>query len=124
MCLNSLFYSSITFKPFSSNKYNMQWVVIRPAFIVLFQFPSMFFRTVLLFFFWSISRSFSFRMLFFSAVVLFFFIHFCSFFVVVAVVVQRFSTVFSLQCFFFSSFCFFGCGLFSKLFLKPFTFTF
>lgn len=46
MCLNSLFCSSITFKPFSSNKYNMQWVVIRPAFIVLFQFPCMFFRLV------------------------------------------------------------------------------
>lgn len=60
MCLNSLFYSSITFKPFSSNKYNMQWVVIRPAFIVLFQFPCMFFRLVL-FFFQSVLYVFVFR---------------------------------------------------------------
>lgn len=51
MCLNSLFCSSITFKPFSSNKYNMQWaVVIRPAFIVLFQFPCMFFQLLAMFF--------------------------------------------------------------------------
>lgn len=47
MCWNSLFHSSITFKPFSRNKYNMQWVVVRPAFIFSFQFLCMFFLLVL-----------------------------------------------------------------------------
>lgn len=61
MCLNSLFYSSITFKPFSSNKYNMQWVVvIRPAFIVLFQFPCMFFQLSAMFFCFFLFSFFSF----------------------------------------------------------------
>lgn len=68
MCLNSLFYSSITFKPFSSNKYNMQWVVIRPAFIVLFQFPCMFFHSTLFSFF---SRLFHFLFQFFFCLCVF-----------------------------------------------------
>lgn len=110
MCLNSLFYSSITFKPFSSNKYNMQWVVIRPAFIVLFQFPCMFFHsTLFVLFFW-----FLFRLIFFF---FWLFVHFGFFIWLSFNVFQLFQC-----CCFFLPFVF--VGFFSKLFLKPFTFTF